>query len=248
MNKYMAVIEYDGTGFNGFQTQPEGNRTVQKELTSVLSNILNREIIMGCAGRTDAGVHARGQVIDFTTEKDLDLYRIKWSLNNLLPGDISVKEIKKVKDGFDSRRDARWREYTYNVVNADYHSVFLKKYSILITRKLDIKSMGKAAGMFVGKRDFSPFASPSIREEFNIREIYEFFLEVKNGGLLEFRIRANSFLYNMVRIMIGTILEVGKGERTISEIIQALETGEGNFSSSMAPAKGLFLNRVEYDI
>ena len=95
MNKYMAVIEYDGTGFNGFQTQPEGNRTVQKELTSVLSNILNREIIMGYAGRTDAGVHARGQVIDFTTEKDLDLYRIKWSLNNLLPGDISVKEIKK---------------------------------------------------------------------------------------------------------------------------------------------------------
>lgn len=246
MNKYMAVIEYDGTDFNGFQTQPGNSRTVQQELTSALSVILNRDTGIGYAGRTDAGVHAKGQVIDFITEKELDLYRFKWSLNNLLPADISIKEIKKVKLSFDSRRDARWREYVYNIVNADHHSVFLKKYSILITRNLDVKSMSKAAGAFMGKSDFSSFASPSIQEEYTVREIYQFSLEIKSRGLLKFKIRANSFLYNMVRIMIGIIVEVGKGEREISEIKQTLKTGEGNFSSSMAPAKGLFLNRVEY--
>jgi len=246
MNKYLAVIEYDGTNFNGFQSQPEGMRTVQKELTSALSDVFNHQTSIGYAGRTDAGVHARGQVIDFMTGKDLDIYRFKWSLNNLLPNDISIKKIMKVNTGFNSRRDARSREYSYNIVNAEYHSVFLKKYSILITRKLDVKQMGKAAGFFIGKRDFAPFASPSIKDEYTVREIYGFSLDIKEDGLLEFRIKANSFLYNVIRIMIGIILEIGKGKRNIKEIKQALKTGEGNFSASMAPAKGLILDRVEY--
>jgi len=246
MNKYKAVIEYDGTDFNGFQAQPEGTRTVQGELISVLSRILDDRISISYSGRTDSGVHATGQVIAFVTEKELDLYRFKWSLNNLLPPDISVKRLEPAGISFDPRRDARWREYIYNVVNSDNQSVFLKKYSILITRKLDLGSMVKAAGAFKGKYDFSPFSSPSIREGSNIREIYRFSLNVKGDGLLEFTVRANSFLYNMVRIMIGTILEVGKNERKISEIEQALNTGKGSFSSSMAPAKGLFLKRVGY--
>lgn len=246
MKKYMAVIEYDGTDFNGFQTQPEGTRTVQQVLTDTLSGIFNRQTNIRYAGRTDAGVHARGQVIDFLTEKDLDLYRFKWSLNNLLPDDISVKKIEKVNPGFDPRRDARTREYSYNIVNADHQSVFLNKYSILITKELDVEAMGKAAGSFIGENDFAPFASPSIKGEYTVRKIYSFKLDIKDGGLLEFRVKANSFLYNMVRIMIGTIIEVGKGERDLKEIKQALKTGEGNFASSMAPARGLFLDRVEY--
>jgi tRNA pseudouridine38-40 synthase len=246
MNKYMAVIEYDGTGFNGFQTQPEGTRTVQQELTDVLSNILNSPINIGYAGRTDAGVHARGQVIDFLAEKDLDLFRFKWSLNNVLPDDISVRIMEKVGLEFNSRRDARIREYIYRIANADYHSVFLKKYSILVNRKLDLESMKKAAGLFIGEHDFAPFASPSVSGEYTERQIISFELSIKDEGLLEFTVRANSFLYNMVRIMMGIILEIGRGERQISQIKKALETGKGNFSSSMAPAKGLTLNKVEY--
>jgi tRNA pseudouridine38-40 synthase len=246
MNKYMAVIEYDGTGFNGFQTQPEGTRTVQQELTDVLSNILNSPVNVNYAGRTDAGVHARGQVIDFVTEKDLDIYRFKWSLNSLLPDDISVSKMEKAELEFNSRRDARIREYIYRIVNTDYHSVFLKKYSVLINRKLDLKLMERTAALFIGKHDFAPFASPSVSSGYTERQVFTFELGIRKKGLLEFTIRANSFLYNMVRIMIGTILEIGRGEMEISQIKEALETGEGNFSSSMAPAKGLTLNRVEY--
>ena len=202
MNKYMAVVEYDGTDFNGFQIQPQGTRTVQQELTEALSRILNSRISIGYAGRTDAGVHAKGQVIDFISENDLDLYRFKWSLNNLLPEDISVKKIGKVAMEFNSRRDARVREYIYRIVNTDYHSVFLKRYSILVTQRLDMDSMEKAAGVFIGENDFAPFASPSVREEYTVRKIFSLMMDIKSGGLIEFRIKANSFLYNMVRIMI----------------------------------------------
>jgi len=246
MNKYMAVIEYDGTEFNGFQTQPEGTRTVQQELTDALSRILNSSLDIGYAGRTDAGVHARGQVIDFTADKDLDLYRFKWSLNKMLPGDIAVSRMEKVDPDFDSRRDARIREYIYRIVNTDYQSVFLKRYSILITKKLDLESMAGAAGIFEGEHDFAPFASPSVAGDYTVRQVYGFDMDEKDGGLVEFKVRANSFLYNMVRIMIGVILEVGSGERDPENIKGALEAGKVNFSSSMAPAKGLILNRVEY--
>jgi tRNA pseudouridine38-40 synthase len=246
MNNYMAVIEYDGTDFNGFQIQPEGTRTVQGELISVLSTVFNTRASICYAGRTDAGVHAKGQVINFKTGKELDLFRFKWSINSMLPDDIAVRYIKKVEDSFDSRRDAREREYSYNVVNTDYHSVFLKKYSILITGKMDLGSVRKAAKLFEGEHDFAPFSSQSIRGSYTIRKIFGFSINIGDGGLIEFTIRANSFLYNMVRIIIGTILEVGKGERGIREVKEALFTGQGDFTSSLAPAKGLFLTRVDY--
>jgi tRNA pseudouridine38-40 synthase len=246
MNKYMAVIEYDGTGFNGFQAQPEGTRTVQQELTDAISGILNSPIAIGYAGRTDAGVHAKGQVIDFNTEKEIDLYRFKWSLNSVLPGDIAVSRMEKAKPSFDPRRDARMREYIYRVVNADHHSVFLKRYSILVNRELKLEVMKKTAGLFAGEHDFAPFASPSVSREYTVRKIFRFDIAVKDGGLLEFIVQANSFLYNMVRIIAGIILGAGRGEIDIGRVKKALKTGEGNFSSSMAPAKGLTLNRVEY--
>ncbi|MCD4668935.1 MAG: tRNA pseudouridine(38-40) synthase TruA [Actinomycetia bacterium] len=246
MNNYMAVIEYDGTDFNGFQIQPEGTRTVQRELISVLSLVLNRDMNICYAGRTDAGVHARGQVIDFKTDRELDLCRFKWSVNKLLPNDIGVKEIRKASLSFNSRRDARLREYRYNVVNADYHSVFLKKYSILITQKLDLQSMKRVARAFTGEYDFAPFASSGLKEEYTRRRIYDFAVDRESTGMFVFKVRANSFLYNMVRIIVGTILEAGRGEREIKDIEQAIRSGEGNFASSMAPAKGLFLTRVEY--
>jgi tRNA pseudouridine38-40 synthase len=246
MNKYIAVIEYDGTGFNGFQAQPEGTRTVQQELTDAISGILNSPIAIGYAGRTDAGVHAKGQVIDFNTEKEIDLYRFKWSLNSVLPGDIAVSRMEKAKPSFDPRRDARMREYIYRVVNADHHSVFLKRYSILVNRELKLEVMKKTAGLFAGEHDFAPFASPSVSREYTVRKIFRFDIAVKDGGLLEFIVQANSFLYNMVRIIAGIILGAGRGEIDIGRVKKALKTGEGNFSSSMAPAKGLTLNRVEY--
>ena len=246
MNNYLAIVEYDGTGFNGFQVQPEGTRTVQEELTQAISTVLGHEIVLQYAGRTDAGVHARGQGINFKTGSELDLYRFKWSANSLLPEDIGIKTIKKMPLSFNSRKDAKSREYRYYVAGGNYQSVFLKKYSILVTRGLDIRLMKKAARIFTGKRDFASFASPSLSGVSTIRRIYSFTVTRDDEGIITFRVVANSFLYNMVRIMVGTILEVGMGERSLEDIKQAIAGGNSNFASSMAPASGLFLTRVVY--
>ena len=246
MNNYLAIVEYDGTGFNGFQVQPEGTRTVQEELTRAISTVLGQEIVLQYAGRTDAGVHARGQVINFKTGLELDLYRFKWSANRVLPEDIGIKTIKKMPLSFNSRKDAKSREYRYYVAGSNYQSVFLKKYSILVTLGLDMRLMKKAARIFVGKRDFSSFASPSFSGVCTIRRIYSFTVTRDDEGVIMFTVVANSFLYNMVRIMVGTILEIGRGEKNLEDVKQAIAGGGRNFASSMAPARGLFLTRVEY--
>ena len=246
MNNYLAIVEYDGTGFNGFQVQSEGTRTIQEELTQAISIVLGHKTILQYAGRTDAGVHARGQVINFKTGVGLDLYRFKWSVNRVLPEDIGIKEMKKIPLSFDSRRDAKSREYRYYVANSNYQSVFLKKYSILVTRGLDMHLMKRAARIFVGSRDFASFASSSLSGVSTIRRIYNFTVTNSDEGVITFKIVANSFLYNMVRIMVGTILEVGRGERDLEDLKKAIAGGGVNFASSMAPACGLFLTRVEY--
>jgi len=246
MNNYLAIVEYDGTAFNGFQIQPEGTRTVQEELIRAISTVLGHKIVLQYAGRTDAGVHARGQVINFKTGHGLDLYRFKWSVNRVLPEDIGIKEMKKISLSFNSRRDAKYREYRYYVAGGNYQSVFLKKYSILVTRRLGMRLMRKAARIFVGEKDFAPFASPSLSGVCTIRKIYSFTVTSGDEGVIMFKVVANSFLYNMVRIMVGTILEVGRGEKSLEDLKQAIAGGGVNFASSMVPARGLFLARVEY--
>jgi tRNA pseudouridine38-40 synthase len=246
MNNYLAIVEYDGTGFNGFQIQPEGTRTVQEELIRAISTVLGHKIVIQYAGRTDAGVHAREQVINFKTGPGLDLYRFKWSVNRVLPVDIGIKEMKKMPLSFNSRRDAKYREYRYYVAGGNYQSVFLKRYSILVARILDMRLMKKAARIFVGENDFATFASPSLSGVCTIRKIYSFTVTSGDEGVIMFKVVANSFLYNMVRIMVGTILEIGRGEKSLEDLKQAIAGGGINFASSMAPARGLFLTRVEY--
>jgi len=250
MFNYKAVIEFDGTEFFGFQIQPEGLRTVQGEIVKVLSRVFDKETGIVYAGRTDAGVHALNQVINFKCDDELDLHRLKWSLNGMLPDDISVKSIEKVSVDFHSRYDALWREYRYFVVNEDYQSVFLKKYSIMVCKKLDIKLMADCTGLFLGIKDFTSFCSPEDDKKSKIREIMEFeIFKSRIFGLndvLVFRVKANSFLYNMVRIIVGTILEIGKGVRDISSIEDAFEKADRDLSGSIAQAKGLFLTGVGY--
>jgi tRNA pseudouridine38-40 synthase len=245
MNNYMAVVEYDGSDFCGFQIQPGNIRTVQGELLGVLEKVLCQKIKLGYAGRTDAGVHARNQVINFRVIKDLDTYRFRWSINSLLPDDITLKEVREAGSDFDARRSAKRRDYCYYVVNDNYQSVFLKKYSILVTGMLEIEKMREAAKNFIGVHDFSSFCSPSVMEENTIRHVYDFNIE-KNDNLVTFRISANSFLYNMVRKIVGTLLEIGRGQNSPDSIKKALSSGEQGLSGKMVPAKGLFLDRVMY--
>jgi len=246
MNNYMAVVEYDGTNYKGFQIQPGGIKTIQGELVAVLSKVLNGKVDFKYAGRTDAGVHATCQVINFKTDKDLDIYRILWSINSLLPDDIVIKKIKKVSPSFDARRNARLREYRYFVVNKKYQSVFLKKYSILMTREIDIRLMRKAARMFLGVKDFASFCNPDCLGSNTVREVKRYTVEKTKDDLIIFKIEANSFLYNMVRIITGTVLEIGSSKRELASIREALTKRDRKLTGKIVPAKGLFLTRVEY--
>jgi tRNA pseudouridine38-40 synthase len=250
MFNYKAVVEFDGTDFSGFQIQSGGLRTVQGEVVKVLSRIFNKETNIIYAGRTDAGVHALNQVINFKCEELLDLYKFKWSLNRMFPDDISVKYIEKASDDFNSRRDALWREYKYFVVNDDYQNVFLKKYSILVCKILDLELMTDCIRYFLGEKDFTSFCSPKDDKKSKIRNILEFeIFKSKEFGInkvLVFRIKANSFLYNMVRIIVGTIIEIGKGVRDISSIEYAFKNANRDFSGKIVESKGLFLTDVGY--
>jgi tRNA pseudouridine38-40 synthase len=246
MCNYMAVLEYDGTDYNGFQIQKSGTNTVQGRLKEVFSKVLRKEVDFKYAGRTDAGVHARYQVLSFKVSSDLDIYRFQWSLNSLLPDDIVIKKIEKVRPDFDARKSAVEREYSYFVVNKKYHSVFLKKYSILVTRELNIKAMKKAARMFVGLKDFGSFCSPSSLGNNTVRKVSRFTIEKTKKDLVIFKIAANSFLYNMVRIVVGTVLEIGYGDRNLESISKALTERDRKLAGRIVPAKGLFLTGVSY--
>lgn len=250
---YKAVIEYDGTDFFGFQSQPGGIRTVQGELLSVLNRIFsNEKISISYSGRTDAGVHSTGQVINFKSHKLFELSRLKWSLNSLISDDISVRSLDFAEPDFDSRRSAVWREYNYYIVNDYYQSVFLKKYSLLLCRELDMGLMQKASGYFLGRHDFSAFCSPNDSNKNRIREILELEIiktdDFHQKNMIIFRIRANAFLYNMARIIVGIITEIGSRSRDISDIELGFLNKDVNYSGSMADAKGLFLSNVGYKI
>ena len=250
---YKAIIEYDGTDFYGFQSQPGELRTIQGELLRVLNKIFNTEKIrVSYSGRTDAGVHAIGQVVNFKSNKLFKLHRLKWSLNSLLPEDVSVKSLDFAEDGFDARRSALWREYNYYIINDYYQNVFLKKYSLLLCRELDIKLMQEACKFFVGRHDFSAFCSPSDANKSKIREIMEMEITRTDNfhqeNMIIFRIRANAFLYNMARIIVGIVTEVGSKSRKISDIELAFSDKDVNYSGSIVDAKGLFLTNVGYKV
>jgi len=246
MHNYSAVIEYDGTDFRGFQAQPGNLRTVQGELLKALSILVRGLSRFSYAGRTDTGVHAKHQVISFNSAGFLDLYEFSWKLNNLLPADITVKNVRKVPQDFDARRSAKLRQYSYYVVNNNYQSVFIKKFSIMVTRKLDIEEMRKASGKFIGIKDFTAFCSNNLDTGHNLREVYSCEVKKFPGSLIVLSISANAFLYNMVRIIAGTLLEIGKGERDTQSIDIAFRSKMRKDAGKIAPSKGLFLTKVLY--
>ena len=248
MSNYSAIVEYDGTSYKGFQAQPGKVSTVQGELLKALNIVLSGAQILefGYAGRTDSGVHAKHQVINFKTCKELDLYRFKWKLNCVLPDDIVIKELNIAAEDFDSRKDAALRQYSYYLVNNNYQSAFLKRYSMLLTGGLDVELMRKAAEKFCGVKDFASFCNNNSNGTFTVREVYSFNIRKYSGGLVVFKISANAYLYNMVRIIVGTVIEIGTGKRSIESIDKAFEARKRTYAGKIVPAKGLFLTNVVY--
>lgn len=243
MSNYKLIIEYDGSNYSGFQRQP-GLRTIEGEIVGNLIRILQEDIRIAYAGRTDAGVSATNQVINFKTGKALQERKFRWCINSILPDDIVVKSVEEVSEEFHARRSAKSREYTYNILNRGYPSAFDVRY-LFETRKLDVDAMVSCAGFLIGKHDFKAFCKPTSAVGNTVREIFSISCK-REGDFFILKLRANSFLHQMVRMIVGAIWRVGLRKATPKDVYELLKLKEPTILSSPVTPQGLFLTDVEY--
>ncbi len=239
------ILEYDGTEFSGWQIQPD-RPTIQEALEKALRTILGETIRVAAAGRTDAGVHARGQVAAFTTEGSPDLGSLQRSLNALVGPNVTVCELSVARSDFDPRRDAIAREYQYRIRNHSWPSPFSRRTAWHVHHPLDVAAMAEAADLLVGEHDFRSFQASDCDAENSVRRIFrsEF---VHDEEDLVYVIAATAFLRHMVRNIVGTLVEVGQGDRSVADFGRLLTAGDRRLAGPTAPPHGLCLVRVDYD-
>jgi len=243
--KIVLTVEYDGTRYHGLQLQTN-QLTIQGELEEALWKLTGERSRVAAASRTDAGVHARGQVVSFRTRSSLPLPTFVKGLNHYLAGDIAVKEAFRVSDSFDVRRDAISREYNYYILNSPTRSPIRRGFTYLVPGSLDIKAMNQAGQALIGKHDFASFATclePGVKS--TVRNIYRARIE-KADDLVIFNIVANSFLPHQVRNTVGALIEVGLGKMTVDDFYSIVEMKRPGLAGPTAPACGLCLMRINY--
>ena len=242
---YRLLIEYDGTRYYGWQRQP-GQNTIQGKLESVLSAMCGRETEVIGAGRTDAGVHAKGMTANVRLETEASPEEIRDYLNRYLPDDIAVREVREASPRFHARYNALGKTYCYTCCDGKVKPVFDRKYYTRLEEAPDMEPMLQAAEILKGEHDFRNFCvNPRIKKS-TVRRIDRIDI-VRNGSYLCFYFHGTGFLQNMVRIMVGTLLEVGCGRMTPEQVREALETKERKKAGPTAPAQGLCLISVDYD-
>ena len=240
------MVEYDGSDFAGWAVQP-GRRTVEGTLAEALGIILQKSVKMAVAGRTDAGVHAAGQVVSFEAETDLSADLLAYKTTAVLPKDLALRRCIAVPGDFDARRDARSRSYEYRIVNSPVRSPLLWWQSLYVARKLDFGLLQEAGERVLGTHDFRAFTPNRTYHVRFGRTITESYWEKRNG-LLTYSITANSFLYGMVRSLVGTMLQVAEGKRDLADF-QKLFSGVDRAEAGPAVfARGLTLTNVEYEL
>jgi len=244
MAQYRLLLEYDGTDYHGWQLQPDA-RTVQGVLEAALATALRHPVRVAAAGRTDAGVHAMGQVVTFRSELDIEPRVLRKSLNALTPPDMAIQEVALTSDGFDARRHATVRVYEYRIWTQPWRSAFWHRFTWHLSRSLDVRAMRLAASMLVGEHDFSAFRAADCESDSPVRRVFHSgFTEAE--GLCVYRIEANAFLKHMVRAIVGTLVEVGTGQRRAESVMEALASGERGRAGQTAPPQGLVLVSVRY--
>jgi len=247
---YRLLLQYDGTDFHGWQMQGE-LRTVQGELTRVLSLLDDREITVHGSGRTDAGVHAEGQVANALLDRDINPHKLRNAINGNLGPDLRVLFIDVVADDFHARYSAKGKSYRYRVVHAPVMSPFWARYAYQESRALDLNSMRKCGELFLGEHDWTAFSAAQSDVESRVRnvstcEISDGWDARGHGHLIEFTISANGFLRYMVRSIVGTLLAVGRGEIDQETVARAISEGDRSLAGATAPAHGLTLMSVQY--
>jgi len=242
--RYKLIIEYDGTGFVGWQKQRNG-LSIQELIEQAIQSFSAEEVVIYGAGRTDAGVHATHQCAHFDLAKHYDPYKVQGAINHFLqPHPILVKEVTAVTDEFHARFSAKSRSYVYQIYNHRNPTVLLRNITWHISSPLDIDSMKLATQLLIGKHDFSSFRSTHCQSKTAIKTINE--ITITNDGLVMISINAPSFLHNQVRIIVASLVEVGLHRWTIDDFKQVLEAKDRTKAGQTAPAQGLCLTEVQY--
>jgi tRNA pseudouridine38-40 synthase len=237
------TFSYDGSNFSGYQIQ-KNKRTVEEEIENVLFKLNhNKNIKIYASGRTDANVHANGQVAHFDFEQ-IDVEKLKNKLNKLLPKDIYVKKIETVKEDFHARYHEKKKEYIYKI-NCSTYNPFMRNYIYQYNQKLDLEKMKEAIDYFVGTHDFTSFTKASAKKEDMRRTIYDAKIK-EEKGIITISFIGNGFLQYQVRNMVGTLVEVGEGKRKPKEVKEILEKKDRSMGGKTFSPVGLYLNKVEY--
>lgn len=244
MHSIKMTLMYDGTDYCGWQRQPK-RKSIQGEVERALSVFTREPVCVIGASRTDAGVHAAGYVCSFQTACDASLRDFSYGMNGILPRDIRVKEMEAVPDRFHARYDAQWKTYVYTIDNSAYRDPFWRRYAWHFRYPLNVDTMRRAAADYIGTHDFSAFMSSGGEAKDFTRTIYHTALE-QQGHLLHFSVTGNGFLYNMVRIMAGTLVSIGNGRLPAEELPAVIASGERKRAGITAPPEGLCLKEIGY--
>lgn len=244
MKNYKLLIEYDGSRYYGWQRQPE-HETIQGKLENVLSLMCQENVEVIGAGRTDAGVHAKGMVANVSMDTELSEEEIRAYLNRYLPDDVAVTEVKTASPRFHARYNAVGKTYCYTCYDGEVKSVFDRKYITRLDERPDIAKMRQAAEILMGEHDFRNFCVNPRMKKSTVR-IVDKIEVVRKGNYIIFTFHGTGFLQNMVRIMVGTLLEVGNGRMTCEQIANVLEAKDRQKAGPTAPPQGLCLMSVDY--
>lgn len=248
---FKLLIQYDGTDFHGWQVQGK-QRTVQGELERVVGMLEDREVKVIGSGRTDTGVHAEGQVANVHLSREFTPEKLRSAINGNTWQDVRIINVEEAPDDFHARFSARGKSYVYRVINAPVISPFWARYAHHEMRPLDVSRMNETARLFLGEHDWTAFSAAKSDARTRVRTIHDFTIESHwdaraNASIIEFRITGNGFLRYMVRSIVGTMLEVGRGEKDSDTILTAIVTGDRSLAGKTASANGLTLLKVHYD-
>lgn len=244
MAKIKLTLQYDGTDFGGWQLQPNA-RTVQAEVEQGLAELLDEAVRLHSSGRTDAGVHARAMIAHFETDRELPLTAYREGLNRLLPSDVAITAAEEVNDAFHARFSAIGKWYRYSILRSPVHQPLYDRYALQLRAALDLPAMRRAAALLLGEHDFAAFRSSSCEAATSVRRIDAVEL-VEQEALLHIDIRGSGFLKNMVRVIVGTLLEVGQGKRPVESVAELLVSKDRTRAGKTVAGKGLCLMEVYY--
>ena len=245
MRNIRLLLQYEGTRYQGWQRQVSTEQTIQGKLERLISRMCGEEVELHGSGRTDAGVHARGQVANFHTNSDMPVQEMLAYMNQYLPEDIAVIGVAEAAPRFHSRLNAQGKRYEYQVINSPIPDVFRRRYALEVPETLDVEAMRRAAAHLVGEHDFKSFTSAKKGKKSTVRRIDEIAIR-REGNCLLFTFRGNGFLHHMIRILMGTLLEVGMGKRAADSMPALLEAQDRALAGPLVPAKGLTLMEIYF--